>query len=600
MSRELEEAAGLLRSGKAREARDVLRRALQRRPQDATAMTMLAKAHFDLGEFDQAGYQLERSLTLDPGNTEALGALVRIAASKKDSPGVVLAAERLLERDPKQAWAHELLINAHLFLGDAPAAERAAERVLRVAPDVPESWKVAALYRQMSGDTEAAVALLRAGIERHPRRADLHDYLCFALNYTHEDPSAGGESVESIFGAHAAFGRGIAEAFTEPPPMFPNPRDPERRLRVAYVSPDLRDHSVSFFLEPILACHDRAMFEPRLYHIDKQRDAGTDRLAALAPLEHVGPIESRSLAGKLRQDGTDIVVDLAGHTAGHRLYALAHHPAPVVATYLGYPNTTGLRCVGWRLVDRHTDPPADAGGPGLPADWPGAQAFATERLISLDPCFLCYRPRHAAEIGPGPALRGEPPVFGSFNNLTKLNAPLARLWARAVDPVAGARLLIKGDFRHAARRERVLGWFAAAGLDPARVLLVEPTKTIEDHLGSYRAIDVALDAYPYHGTTTTCEALHMGVPVVTLAGRRHASRVGVSLLNAIGRSEWIASDADDFARIAQGLITDREQLAAERATLRDRLAGSALCDGPGFTRRFEGALRTMWRSWCGA
>jgi len=294
------------------------------------------------------------------------------------------------------------------------------------------------------------------------------------------------------------------------------------------------------------------------------------------------------LVRAVRADTIDIALDLSGHTHAHSLPAFHMRCAPVQATYLGYPNTTGVAAMDYRITDSAADPP-------------GAQAFATERLLNIDPCFLCYAPPADApsprrEPGAAPA---RPFTFGSFNNAQKMNGYTIALWARVLDAVPGSRMLLKSvNFDDAQLRADIVARFSAQGIDPARVEVLPRAPTLHDHLSLYQRFDVALDTFPYAGTTTTCEALHMGVPVVTLRGRTHASRVGASLLGAIGRADLIADTSEEFVQIAAGLAAEGDRLDARRPQLRDALAASPLCDAPGFAARFDGVLRTMWKEWC--
>jgi predicted O-linked N-acetylglucosamine transferase (SPINDLY family) len=268
-------------------------------------------------------------------------------------------------------------------------------------------------------------------------------------------------------------------------------------------------------------------------------------------------------------------------------------------SYLGYPNTTGLRAIDARLTDAIADPP-------------GAEALHVERLIRLEPCAWCYAPPtpEAPDRCPEPALTenlrdaGAPVTFGSFNSVFKVSPAIIALWARVVNEVPGSRLVLKADYRLSGPRGRILAELARAGVGADRVTILPMTMDTRAHLETYARVDVALDSFPYTGTTTTCEALHMGVPVVSLASRepRHAARVGLSLLTTLGLTDWVTFEPDEYVRRAVKLAHDRELRRTLRtdleAGLRARLAASPLGDGPGFTRGFERAIREAWRAWC--
>jgi predicted O-linked N-acetylglucosamine transferase (SPINDLY family) len=295
----------------------------------------------------------------------------------------------------------------------------------------------------------------------------------------------------------------------------------------------------------------------------------------------------QALEAVLRQDRLDILVDLAGHTELNRLVLFARRLAPVQATYLGYPDTTGLRSMDYRLVDEITDPAGRA------------DPFCTEQLVRFAPTAWCYAPPQAPEPSPRPSTLGRPVTFGCFNNFAKVTDESLRAWGQILAAIPGSRLLLKGHGLGApVLQAEVRRRLEAARIDARRVELLERIESQAEHLAAYARMDVALDTFPYHGTTTTCEALWMGVPVVTLAGDRHASRVGVSLLSAIGRPAWVARDWRDYARIAVELVGTPGQLAAESPILRDAMLRSPLMDRAGQATRFGAALRSMWRNRC--
>jgi predicted O-linked N-acetylglucosamine transferase (SPINDLY family) len=347
---------------------------------------------------------------------------------------------------------------------------------------------------------------------------------------------------------------------------------------VGFISPDLREHSVSYFLEPILAHLDPEQFEVVLYHDHYRVDACSERLKAHAILwrNFVGQSHA-AVAAQIRADHLDILIDLAGHTGLNRLPVFAARVAPVQMTYLGYPDTTGIRAMDYRLVDALTDPAGDA------------DRFSSERLLRFSSTLWSYRPPQDA---PSVALaRSGPPVFGSSNNLSKVSDETLRGWAGVLHSVPESRLRLKADgLQHAAVAGQLLQRAGAAGIDAARIQLVPRAATVAEHLAFYHEIDVALDTFPYHGTTTTCEALWMGVPVVSLVGDRHCARVGASLLSAIGRPEWAAADWNGYVQAAARCARERPNRSAVRAAL----ASSALMDHAGQAARFGGALRQGW------
>ena len=286
--------------------------------------------------------------------------------------------------------------------------------------------------------------------------------------------------------------------------------------------------------------------------------------------------------------GVDILVDLAGHTAGNRMPLFSLRPAPVQVTYLGYPNTTGLSTMDYRITDAWADPPGQT------------EALHTEKLIRLDHGFLCYTPPEAApEVDPSPHRKTGAVTFGSFNNMAKFNAGVASLWASVLKAVPGSRLIMKfKTLSDPEVRQTVIDAFAANGVSSDRLSLHGFLPSFADHFALYNRIDIGLDTTPYNGTTTTCEALWMGVPVLALAGRTHVARVGVSILTGLGLSELVAQSREDYVQMAAALARDCRRLDALRKGLRPRMQASPLMDGPGFARRVESAYRAMWRRWC--
>jgi predicted O-linked N-acetylglucosamine transferase (SPINDLY family) len=321
------------------------------------------------------------------------------------------------------------------------------------------------------------------------------------------------------------------------------------------------------------------------YHTGVDEDDLSARLRSRAHhWRAVARLSPDDLEKTLRADRLDLLVELSGHSDGHRLTVVARRVAPVQVSYLGYPNTTGLAAVDYRITDAQADPPGEC------------DALHTERLVRLPETFLCYAPPFAGETVAQPPVRSRGRVtFGSFNNFAKLSASNIALWARVLDAVPGATLLIKtGGLQDPGLRRLVLERFRAVGIDGARLELAAPTESIEAHMRSYDRVDIALDSFPYHGTTTTMDALWMGVPVVTLRGDRHASRVSASILHTLGLGEMVAESAQDYVRIAHRLALDGDRLETLRGTLRQRLRTSPLMDGARFTRHLEEAYLQMW------
>ncbi|MFM7344990.1 MAG: glycosyltransferase [Tagaea sp.] len=494
-----------------------------------------------------------------------------LLAAREPAPSFEAAVEAL-ERFPGFAPAWAVLGEAAMVLGRPAVADAAFVRALGIAPDA-SLWAKRGLALQAQGEADAGREAFLEARARAPADASIASAALFADHY---DPL--GTPADAL--ARARAWPNPAPGAERPAPRDP---DPERRLRVAYASPDFANHSCSYFLAPLLAAHDRAAVEIFAYSDVAAPDGVTAAFRSLDLVwrDMTGRDDAAYLA-QARADGIDVLVDCAGHTTGNRMGVFARRAAPVQATWLGYPGSTGLDTFDARLVDAETDPDG---------------TLASEPLVRVAGGFLAYLPPpYAPAPGPPPFARKGHVTFGSFNNLPKLNRRTLGLWARAVAPVAGARLLIKArGLEEAPAAERVRGLLSAAGLAPERVELRGFVDGVEAHIALYGEIDIALDPTPYNGTTTTCEALWMGVPVLTLAGDRHAGRVGVSLLTRAGLADLVADTEEGFAARAAALSQDGARLAALRARLRATLAASPLCDGRRLAREFETVYRTLWR-----
>ncbi|MGE4526871.1 MAG: tetratricopeptide repeat protein [Rhodospirillaceae bacterium] len=580
------------------------------------ALVNRGNALLGLRRFDAARQAFDAALAAEPDLCAALyGRAAADFESGADAAEAGLAA--VLARQPLHPEASVLLARLLVRTGRAAAARALLEELLHAAPDCFAALYHLAVILRDAGEIEAAEARLVAAFALRPEAVHLNDLLgllrldrgdlsgaqaAFAraaaalapeaaayesnrLYALHYDPGA---TPEEIAAAHRAYGARFGGVGEDEP--FANPPEPERPLRIGYVSPDFRAHSVAFFMMAPVTCHDRARFEVFAYSNAPCGDGATrwfaDAADAWRDVRNLTFDEMRAL---IRADGIDILVDLAGHTGDNLLPMFARRAAPVQVSWLGYPDTTGVPAIDARIVDALTDPP-------------GAEALASERLIRLPRPFICYRP--TADLPPvaaGPLASGRPMTFGSFNTSLKLNGPLFDAWAEILHAVPEARLLLKAKpFASPAARAWAAGALFARGVAAERIDIRAFAPTLGAHLDLYGEIDLALDTFPYNGTTTTCEALAMGVPVLSLAGDRHCARVGESLLRATGlAADFLAADTADYVRRAVAWADRRGELAAMRAGLRERLLASPLCDEAGFTAALEDAYRGLWRDWCG-
>ncbi|MEX2218057.1 MAG: tetratricopeptide repeat protein [Phycisphaerales bacterium] len=534
------------------------------------------------GGIDAAMPYLERSVQLAPGMADYRSNYATALNMRGRHAEAAQEYRRAIAVRPDAFAAQIGLASALISTMDYEGALGAARQASAIDPGRPEPWINMAIALTRCGRGAEGIATIEKALKRFADHPVLLTQLVANLHYRPEiDP-------DRIRTEHERLGR-LMLARTPPPHPFANTREPDRPLRVAYVSQDFHDHSVMHFFRPVLAAHDPAQAEVFLYSATMNADGVTAQVQASgAKWRDISRMPDQGIEELMRGDQIDLAVDLAGHTGGSRISALARRVAPVQASYIGYPNTTGVPTIDYRIVDEHTDPA-------------GAERYSTERLVRIPGCFLAYRPPdHAPEVGPAPSASGAPPVFGSFNAAQKIVEPVIEAWAAILKAVPGSRLLLKAQaWESASARKDYLAMLARAGAAPERVELLARIPDAEQHLALYHRVDVALDTFPYNGTTTTCEALWMGVPVVALAGRAHAGRVGVSLLNAVGLPDLVAETPEAYARVATDLAREAARLASLRASMRERVRGSVLCDGPGFTRKLEAAYREMWRSYCG-
>jgi predicted O-linked N-acetylglucosamine transferase (SPINDLY family) len=583
LSHKMKQLHELLASGKGAQVILEVRKMLAKDPGDPWLCNAMASALVTQGHFQQAVFYSQTGLKRAGDDAFLLrnfGAILS-ASGRKD-----LAREplrRAMDLEPSDPGS---IVAAARITWETGGTSEAMAMLDRARAIAPKDFKVASLTAEIlasTGRAREALDLARRLIAAAPGHLNLAAMAANTANYVDGIDPSEVLSLHRRFGslveqnARAELGRPITPARTDP--------DPNRRLRIGLLSFDLNVHSVGFYVEAILRHLDRTRFDLTIFATGGS-DARTEILKAFpGAWREVGTFPDAIVAERIRAERIDVLLETSGLTMGHRLGVLAMCPAPVQVTCIGYPNTTGMRSIQHRLVDRITDPV-------------DADLWHVERLERLEECFLCYTPPQDA---PDPNARPSDAtiVFGSFNAAKKISEGLPALWSRVLNAVPGSRLVLKSrEFRDPVMGDLVRERFAAAGIAPDRVEMLPSQDTQREHLARYHAIDIALDTYPYHGTTTTCEALWMGVPVVTLRGAVHASRVGASLLHAAGLDDWVAATPDEYVAIATRAASDRAALASLRASLRSRVAASTLCDGPAYARRLGDALERMWRAWC--
>ncbi len=522
----------LQRAGRLSDAVDCYQRALALAPNDATVHSNLGSALKALGRLDESIASFERALTFQPGLLEAQANLANALMVKGKWDEAVAAYQRIIAIQPNLPG---VLSNLGMVLRAQGKMEEALEvyrRSLTLNPSDPAALSNLGATLQDLGQLDEARRCYERSLALKPDFADVRSNLVYLLNFDRTVDDA------ALFEAHRAYDRVVIAPLAAHRRPHANEPDPERRLRIGYVSSDFCRHPVGYLVQPALAAHDPAAVEVYCYSGRLVDDDLTEVLRGHAAVWRptVG-VDDAALAEQIRRDGIDILVDLAGHTAGNRLPAFGYKPAPVQASWIGYFTTTGVSTIDYALMDAGSVPP-------------DAERWFTEEVVRLPGCRFCYTPPdYAPAVAPPPMLTRGHVTFGSINNLTKITDEVIALWSAVVRAVPDSRLIMKWkSLADEAERQRFIRAFAAHGVDPARLEL-RPGSPHRESLAQYGDFDIALDPFPFCGGMTSCEALWMGVPIVTLAG------------------------------------------------LRPRMA-AALCDGPRFTRGLETTYRTLWRRWC--
>lgn len=574
------------RAGRLVEAEARYRQVLTGQPLHPAAWLGLGVVAHQLGRHEEALAHLTRARDLDTANPavylnlgEALRALRRGEAARA-------CAKRALELRPDYPEAHNNLGLVEKEAGHLERAEFHFTRATALRPDFAEAHHNLARTLKVLGRSVEAVNHYRRAVDLRPSELKWANALVFTLHFDPEaDDRALRRELERWQERHAVPLRSSWRP-------HPNPPDPARRLRVGYVSGDFRQHPVAFFLYPLLRAHDSRQVEVFAYADVQRPDAVTAGFRGL--VDHwrdVTALSDAELAGQVRADGVDLLVDLSMHAAHSRLRTFARRPAPVQISWLAYPGSTGLAAMDLRLTDARMDPPDEEETPAPPGGAP----------LRLPDAWCCYHP-----LGETPAVSDLPALrpgsdgaltFGCLNSFAKVNDAVLERWARLLAGVPGSRLLLHAPAEESVHRRVRARLAEAGGVAGERVEFV-PVQGRTDYLGTYGRIDVGLDPFPFNGMTTTCEAMWQGVPVLTLPGRTPGSRVGASLLGSVGLVELVAaSEAESFA-LARTLAADLPRLASLRGGLRERMATSPLMDAPRFARHVEVAYRAAWTRWC--
>jgi protein O-GlcNAc transferase len=595
------------------EAVEAYRRAIDLTPNSAELYNNIARPLKEIGGLDDALAAYHKAIDLKPDFAEAHSNLGIIYAHKGNYGAAMASCRRAIELKPSYPQAHHNLGNALLDAGQVDEAIDAYKQAIQLKPDFAEAYHSLANAQLKAGQPDLAIDLFnraiqlkpvmaqayaglanafkekgqisdtiltyRRAVALDPKDARLHSNLVYDLHY---DPACTPSCLQ-------AEERNWAQRYADPLkakwPLHKNDRNPERRLKIGYVSPDFRQHPVGQFMLPLLAHHDHSRFEIFCYASVRSADDLTAKIRSHADVwRDISPLSDEQAAAMAHSDEIDIMVDLTMHTAKHRLLMFARKPSPIQIAYLAYPGSTGIDAIDYRLTDPYLDPP------GSETD------CYSEGSFRLPTTYWCYQPQfEGLDSSPLPAKKAGFVTFGSLNNFCKVNPAVVETWKDVLLRVPESRLALHSA--EGAHRQRVLRTFEEAGVDPARIRFVKRQSAF-DYMNYYRNIDIALDPFPYVGGTTTCDALWMGVPVVTLHGQTALARGGVSILTNAGITDLIAKTREEYVLIAANLASDLGRLEQLRSTIRDQMMRSPLMDAKRFAFDVENAYREMWRAWC--
>lgn len=578
---DLEEAQARWKAEEFGAAELLCRKVLRQNPRQPEALFLLGRILLRVGNPAFAVAFLQQAVSVQPDAGAYHETLGLALMQTERSEAAVGALERAVALRPQRAGT---LVNLALALKQNREYQRAVAALHQALELEPDRWEA----RVNLGGVLCGQGLVAEGVDwfdpgdaPEPFAAQAHSNQVFALHYL---PECG---PESLLAAAKCWSERHANPLTAAAPPHLRPAQRDRRLRVGYVSADLHEHPVGRFLAPVLAAHDRSQFEIFAYSNGPRVDRLSQKLRAHC--DHwrgVAGLTDAALANQIRADKIDLLIDLAGHTAGNRLLAFARKPAPVQATWLGYPGTTGMTAMDYLIANEYACPERYA-------------AHYSERVIRLPGSNLwCYGTPLAPDVSPPPYLNRGSVTFGCFNNIAKVGQQVIALWSEVLHAVPGSRLLLKtAALAEADVRARFEGWFTEHGIDSERVEL-EGVSCYREYLEAFARVDIALDPFPFNGGTVTVDGLWMGVPAVSLAGDRFAGRLGVSHLHSAGLDDLVAATRMEYIQKAADLADDRERLASIRSSLRTRLSLSPLGDATAFAAALEDAYRRMWLSWC--
>ncbi len=568
--------------GEPDKAASCYRNAVKIKPDYAEVYYNLGLLLAEQGKPEEAVVNFRTTLEIKPDFADAYIGIGNVLNSRGMPKEAVLWFRKGINHQPNNVAAYNNMGSALHNQDKLDEAVACYGKALKIDPKMAATLNNMGLVLQDQGRLKEAGEYFCKALKIDPNLVKAYSNYLLSLLYDSEYDLA------YIFAEHKKWNDFFGQSSMKKSTPFMNSPRQDRRLRIGYVSPDFRNHSCAWFIEPLLEFHNRRKVEIFCYSEVKNGDNVTERIRKLSNSWYCTKgISDREVAKQIRSDGIDILVDLAGHTKGNRLPIFALKPAPVQMTWLGYNFSTGLEAMDYRLSDKWLTP------------LKGREMFS-EKLYKLPRCSLVYRPPGKTPDPVEPTFDSNGHItFGSFNTLSKVSSRTIALWARVLNETPGSKLVLKArQSRDFGSKKRILRLFNEQRISDNRVIFQGYTTSTFEHLAHYREIDLALDTFPYNGTTTTCEALWMGVPVVTLTGNHTVSRWGLSLLAAVGLEELSAKNEDEYCAIIKSLVYSHWRLKALKTGMRDHLISSPLCDARGFADAVEEAFATMWKRWC--
>ena len=564
------------------EAKDALQRALAIKPNYAEAIYNLANVYLAMGQLEAAVEHFRQAIFIKPDYADAYNNLGNALNELGQAELAIENHKRAIALNPEHVGAFNNLGIILRNQGRMQAAEDMIMRALQIQPDFADAYNTLGNIRSWQGNASDAVKMFQKTLELSPDQVKAHSNFLMTMHYLPD------YSAEDLLAAAREWNARHAQdvPVLTPPANLP---DPNRRLRIGYVSGDFCSHPVGFFIEAVLSHHDKQLFEIFCYYNDNIQDDLNSRLRKCADKwRNIERLSDQAVAERIRQDGIDILIDLSGHTFGHRLLAFARRPSPIQATWMGYFATTGLAAMDYIIADRYVIPSEE-------------ERYYTENVERLPDGYLCFTtPDLPLPVAPLPALSQGAITFGCFNNPAKLTPEVVACWSTLLHALPDARLLLKyKSLADEKVRKHFQDLFAAHSVDVQRIKFSGQSPR-DEYLASYNEIDICLDPFPFNGCTTTVEALWMGIPVITLRGNRFAGHMGETIMKNLNLGEFVADNQDSYVKKAIALAADLSRLSRFRSSMRDQLKNSPLCNGIAFTRDLESIYRKIWTNWCDA